>query len=126
MEKRAEMQPLTLHFRIGHVRQTPETTADCREALIRAHARGDLPMFYGPGVKFMFAADEVYIHAVRVPADASDPEELTRAEMQGRADSWRMFEVWQREVPGFEDAYFISSGPYIGVRETRGSWGNTS
>ena len=26
---------------------------------------------------------------------------------------------WRRDVPGFENAYFISSGPYIGVRETR-------
>jgi FAD-dependent oxidoreductase family protein len=44
---------------------------------------------------------------------------LTAAEMQGRADAWAMFQRWQREVPGFEEAYFISSGPFIGVRETR-------
>jgi hypothetical protein len=118
-EKRAELQPLTMHFRIGHVRRTPDTTRLCREALIRAHASGRLPMYYGPGVSFMFAADEVYIHAIRVRADATDPEQLTRAEMQGRVDAWTMFEAWQREVPGFEDAYFIMSGPYIGVRETR-------
>lgn len=118
-EKRAELQPLTLHFRIGHVHRRPDTTHLCRAALIRAHERGDLPMYYGPGVNFMFAADEVYIHAVRVRADATDPEQLTRAEMQGRADAWAMFETWKREVPGFEDAYFIMSGPYIGVRETR-------
>jgi hypothetical protein len=118
-EKRSELQPLTMHFRIGHVRRRPDTTDLCREALIRAHAAGELPMYYGPGVSFMFAPDEVYVHAVRVRADATDPEQLTRAEMQGRADAWTMFEAWKREVPGFEDAYFIMSGPYIGVRETR-------
>ena len=30
-----------------------------------------------------------------------------------------MFEAWKKDVPGFEDSYFISSGPFIGVRETR-------
>ena len=41
------------------------------------------------------------------------------AEIQGRADAWTMFDRWKRNVPGFEEAYFISSGPFIGVRETR-------
>jgi plasmid stabilization system protein ParE len=119
VEKAATLQPMTMHFRIGNVRRTETMRVDCRQALIRAQERGELPMFYGPGVEFLFAPDEVYIHAIRVPADGSDPEDLTRAEIQGRRDAWTMFEAWKREVPGFEDAYFISSGPYIGVRETR-------
>lgn len=118
-EKLTELQPLTLHFRIGHVRRSPDVATQCREALVRAYQRGELPMFYGPGINFMFAADEVYVHAVRVPADATDPTDLTRAEMQARRDAWTMYECWKREVPGFQDAYFIMSGPYIGVHETR-------
>jgi hypothetical protein len=118
-EKREELQPLTLHFRIGNVEQSAHIRQRCREALQRAHTNGDLPMFYGPGVSFMFAPNEVYLHAIRVPADATDPEALTRAEMQGRADAWTMFDYWKREVPEFKDAYFITSGPFIGVRETR-------
>jgi hypothetical protein len=39
--------------------------------------------------------------------------------MQGRADAWAMFEAWKSEVPGFENAYFQSAAPFIGVRETR-------
>jgi len=119
VEKSEELQPLTLHFRIGNVKRTPDLSKHCRTALEKAHERGELPMFYGPGVMFMFAPDEVYVHGIRVPADASDPAELTRAEMQGRADAWAMFESWKREVPGFEDSYFMTSGPCIGVRETR-------
>lgn len=118
-EKREELQPLTLHFRIGNVKNSPTIRQSCRAALERAYAKGDLPMFYGPGVSFMFAPNEVYLHAIRVAADATDPEQFTRAEMQGRADAWTMFESWKREVPEFRDAYFISSGPFIGVRETR-------
>jgi hypothetical protein len=118
-DKGAELQPLTLHFRIGNVKKAPDLSKNCRAALEKAHERGELPMYYGPGVMFMFAPDEIYVHGVRVPGDASDPVDLTRAEMQGRADAWAMFEAWKREVPGFEDAYFITSGPFIGVRETR-------
>jgi hypothetical protein len=76
-------------------------------------------MFYGPGVSFMFASDEVYIHGIRVPGDATDPAAFTRAEMQGRSDAWAMFESWKKDVPGFEDSYFMTSGPFLGVRETR-------
>jgi hypothetical protein len=118
-EKSSELQPMTLHFRIGHVQAGADMGRLCREALEKAQARGELPMFYGPGVSFMFARDEVYIHGVRVPGDATDPVDLTRAEMQGRSDAWAMFEAWKRDVPGFEHSYFISSGPFIGVRETR-------
>ncbi len=118
-EKAPELQPLTLHFRVGNVTKTPDLSKNCRAALEKAHERGELPMFYGPGVMFMFAPNEIYVHGIRVPADASDPAELTRAEMQGRSDAWAMFEAWKRDVPGFEDAYFQSAAPYIGVRETR-------
>lgn len=113
------LQPMTMHFRVGNVRRHPDLAERCRAALVRAHEAGDLELFYGPGLMFHFAPDEVYVHAVRVAADASDPDQLTGAEMQGRRDVWTMFRRWKAEVPGFEEAYLISSGPYIGVRETR-------
>lgn len=118
-EQNAEVQPLTLHFRIGHVKPAKDLRKKCLAALEAAHARGELPMFYGPGIMFMFAADEIYVHAVRVPANPVDPFDFTRAEMQGRRDVWAMFEAWKKDVPEFQDAYFISSGPCIGVRESR-------
>lgn len=119
VEKTHPLQPMTMHFRIGNVRRNPEMATRCRAVLVRAHASGDLKLFYGPGLNFNFAPDEAYVHAIRVAADASDPFELTQAEIQGRRDVSLMFERWKKEVPGFEDAYLISSGPYIGVRETR-------
>lgn len=119
VEKSAELQPMTLHFRIGNVKYSPETRKLVREATQKAHERGDLPMFYGPGLVSCFAPDEAYVHAIRVPADGTDPDQLTQAEIRGRADAWKMFEIWKKEVPGFENSYYISSGPFIGVRETR-------
>ena len=118
-EKSQPLMPMTMHFRIGHVTPVKETREAARQALLAAREAGRLPEYYGPGLIFVFAKDEAYIHATRVPGDASDAADLTRAEMQGRSDAWTMFRAWKEKVPGFENSYFISSGPYIGVRETR-------
>ncbi|HWA99547.1 MAG TPA: FAD-dependent oxidoreductase [Pirellulales bacterium] len=119
VEQLQPTMPMSLHFRIGNVRKNDAMKSAAREALVAAHERGDLPAFYGPGLNFAFADDEAYIHAVRVPGNAVDAADLTRAEMQGRRDAWTMFRAWKENVPGFEEAYFICSGPYIGIRETR-------
>ncbi|MEZ0277516.1 MAG: FAD-dependent oxidoreductase, partial [Roseimicrobium sp.] len=118
-EQSAEVQPLTLHFRIGHVQPTKGISALCRAALVNAQARGELPHFYGPGVMYLYGNDEVYIHGVRVPANPTDAADLSRAEMQGRADALAMFHAWKREVPAFKDSYFLEAYPWIGVRESR-------
>lgn len=117
--KTEPLQPLTMHFRIGNVKRNPDLSRLCKEQLIAAYEAKELEMFYGPGLTFAFAPNEAYIHAIRVAADASVAADLTRAEIQGRADAWVMFERWKKNVPGFEDSYFVSSGPYVGVRETR-------
>jgi hypothetical protein len=118
-EQNAEVQPLTLHFRIGNVRRTPNLSQNCRAALAKAQKQGELPFYYGPGVMFLYHESEVYIHGVRVPANPTDAADLSRAEMQGRADAWAMFQAWKRDVPGFEQSYFIEAYPWIGVRESR-------
>jgi hypothetical protein len=119
IEKTAPSMPMTLHFRIGHVKKAADLGRNAKQALVEAHDRGELPLFYGPGLTFCFADDEAYIHAVRVPGDATDAADLTRAEIQGRKDAMAMFHTWKKSVPGFENSYFIASGPYIGIRESR-------
>lgn len=118
-EQSAEVQPLTLHFRIGNVKPMAKLGEACKAALKAAQDRGDLPYFYGPGVMFLYHGSEVYIHGVRVPADPTNAADLTRAEMQGRADAHAMFRAWKKDVPAFADAYFIEAYPWIGVRESR-------
>ena len=118
-EKAQPLMPMTLHFRIGHVRRSADLTRLCRESLVKAHTDGKLKLFYGPGLMFHYADDEVYFHAIRISGDATNPDDLTRAEMQGRADAWTMFETWKREMPGFEQSYFVGVFPYIGICETR-------
>lgn len=118
-EQNTEVQPLTLHFRIGRVKQNPDIGKNCRAALEAAQQRGELPHYYGPGVMFLFGEDEVYIHGVRVPANPTNAADLSRAEMQGRQDAHAMFRAWKQSVPGFEQSYFLEAYPWIGVRESR-------
>ena len=118
-EKMDPLMPMTMHFRVGHVTPNKETNASAKKTLMDAHEAGKLPEFYGPGIIFAFAKDEAYFHATRVPGDATDAADLSRAEMQGRADAWTIFRELKAKTPGFEESYFISSGPYIGIRESR-------
>ena len=118
-EQNTEVQPLTLHFRINNVTPDPSLSLACRSALQAAQERGELPFYYGPGVMFLFGKNEVYVHGVRVPADPTNAADLSRAEMQGRADAHAMFRAWKKDVPAFKDAYFMEAYPWIGVRESR-------
>lgn len=118
-EQNHEVQPLTLHFRINNVASDGTVGSACRAALKTAQERGELPFYYGPGVMFLFGKNEVYVHGVRVPANPTNAADLTRAEMQGRADAYAMFRAWKRDVPAFKDAYFMEAYPWIGVRESR-------
>jgi hypothetical protein len=134
-----ELMPLSLHFRIGNVTLKPDignvmldtdqsgpglTRGEVKskrfsEVLQKAFDEGRLGSFYGPLISFRFAPNEANVHGTRVKADATDPEDLTRAEVQGRKDAWTMFELWKEQIPGFEESYYVGSGPYIGIRETR-------
>jgi hypothetical protein len=119
-EQSPEVQPLTLHFRIGNVKPiSPAEKEACKAALKTAQAAGELPHYYGPGIMFLFHGSEVYVHGVRVPADPTNAADLSRAEMQGRADAHAMFRAWKQNVAAFKDAYFIEAYPWIGVRESR-------
>jgi 2-polyprenyl-6-methoxyphenol hydroxylase-like FAD-dependent oxidoreductase len=56
----------------------------------------------------------------RVPrVDATDPVQLTRAEIEGRRQAWEYARFLRQRVPGFEQAVMVSTSPAIGVRESR-------
>jgi hypothetical protein len=115
----SERMPMTLHFRIGNVDYSRVDHEAAKQSLVRAREQGVLAEFYGPGFGANFAPDEAYCHVVRVNGNGADAADLTRAEVQARRDAWTIFNTWKQHVRGFEDSYYIASGPYLGVRETR-------
>ncbi|WP_298236577.1 FAD-dependent oxidoreductase [uncultured Azohydromonas sp.] len=63
---------------------------------------------------------EVTINITRVHGiDATDPDELTRAEIEGQRQILEGVRFLRQYVPGFEHCYVVSSPFQIGVRETR-------
>ena len=55
----------------------------------------------------------------RVQADATDPDVLTRAEIEGRRQALEYARFLKDRVPGYERSSFASFGTQIGIRETR-------
>jgi glycine/D-amino acid oxidase-like deaminating enzyme len=51
--------------------------------------------------------------------DATDPEALSAAELEGRRQAHEYFRFLRENVPGYETAALISTSPAIGVRESR-------
>jgi len=51
--------------------------------------------------------------------DGLKPEDLTRAEMQGRSHIHAVVEFAREKLPGFEQCYVIDVAPQTGVRQTR-------
>ena len=48
-----------------------------------------------------------------------DVEQLSEGEIQGRRQSWDVFEFIKEFTPGFENSYIVDIAPQIGIRETR-------
>jgi hypothetical protein len=114
----AQPQPMSLHFRVGNVPASPALQQRCAAVCQEAHAAGRLGTYGGPWMS-AFAPDEVYVNSVRLPGMGTDPEQLSAAEQRGREDAWALFELWRESLPEFRDAYFVTSGPQVGARETR-------
>ncbi len=62
----------------------------------------------------------VTIHMTRVPnVDATDPVQLTAAEVEGRRQVGEYLRFLRDRVPGFEEAVLVGTSPSIGIRESR-------
>jgi len=112
------LQPMSLHFRIGFVELTFELRRKCAAVLEKARAEGKIGLYGGPWPA-TFSGRDIYFNVIRTPGDATKPNDWTNAEIQGRRDAWTMFELWKEALPEFKDAYFFTSGPTAGSRESR-------
>ena len=111
-------QPMSLHFRIGRLPADAELRDACGAVLDEAHAAGRIGLYGGPWMGRV-EDDDIYFNATRLSGNPVDPDDLTAAEMQGRRDVRTMFELFKERLPAFRDAYLVSTGPAVGVRESR-------
>src|SRR5437588_4545080 len=62
----------------------------------------------------------ITVHMTRIPnVDATDPQQLTRAEIEGRRQVHEYHRFLRDRVPGFEPSVLVATSPAIGVRESR-------
>jgi hypothetical protein len=63
---------------------------------------------------------EVWINMTRVKGvDGTSARSLTQGEIEGRAQIDDIITYLVNYVPGFEQAYFTKTAPFLGIRETR-------
>lgn len=63
---------------------------------------------------------EVWVNMTRVNGvNGTDPGSLTHGEIEGRRQINDIQKYLIDYVPGFENAYFLKTAPFIGIRETR-------
>jgi glycine/D-amino acid oxidase-like deaminating enzyme len=118
------MQSLSTIFRVANVdvekaAAVPKT--ELWEMMRAAAASGGyrLPRLEGswhrtphPGI--------VTVHMTRIPnVDATNPEQLTHAEIEGRRQVREYHRFLRDQAPGFEQSVLVATSPAIGVRESR-------
>jgi hypothetical protein len=95
--------------------------AELWERMRLAAASGDyeLPRIEGSWHRTPFDS-VVLVHMTRIPnVDATDPEQLTRAEVEGRRQVREYARFLRDRVPGFEASVVVATSPAIGIRESR-------
>ncbi len=146
-DARGRVQPASLMFRLSHVDlallsayvrarpeqmrsslKTHERTPDALTAVAGLYELWDAARERGAVnvprelVSFFATpyADEVTVNMTRVVGvDPLDPDDLTRAEVEARAQVMQLVDFFRNDVPGFANARIAATATQIGVRESR-------
>jgi FAD dependent oxidoreductase len=117
-------QSLTTTFRLGNV-NVEQALAVKRSQLEELMKRANL------SGQYRLPREEGSVHITPLPGviatnmtrvayvDATDPVQLTRAEVEGRKQALEYVRFLRTEIPGYERAYLINFSTQIGIRETR-------
>jgi glycine/D-amino acid oxidase-like deaminating enzyme len=116
------MQPMTLHFRLANVdmRRMP-TREEINVLYERDRKAGHIT---NPRENLLWFdttyPDQVHFNTTRiVKVDGTSRDDLTAAEIEGRRQTHELVGWITRTVPGFEQAYLLSTAPQVGIRESR-------
>jgi 2-polyprenyl-6-methoxyphenol hydroxylase-like FAD-dependent oxidoreductase len=91
------------------------------ETAERARAQGDFP----PDLTYvnlfpMPRRDQIGVNAAKVfGLDATQADDVTRADVEGHLKVLQMLRFFRRHVPGFSDCVLLDVGVRVGVRESR-------
>lgn len=124
-----ELQPCTLCFVLAGIdnrrfqeflRADGEKNLLLKEVIAKAKAAGDLQIAEDAGNVAYQSESTVGLNFSHVfDVDGTNAEQLSRAHIEGRKLVRHLTDFIRRYCPGCENAYLVTSGVQIGVRETR-------
>lgn len=116
-----DLQALTYHFRLGRIASEPhwnDWELIMGRALNEAYDAGEVRVFGGPWV-IRLSRDEISVNSTRVYGNPVDPEQLSRAEQEGREQMLLLWNVLRRRVPELGRSYILAGASQLHVRESR-------
>ena len=123
-QQQGKVQSLSTLFKLANVdveRAASVRKAELWERMKEAAASGEyrLPRIEGSWHRTPFPGVAL-IHMTRIPnVDATDPAQLTAAEVEGRRQVQEYARFLRDRVPGFESSVVVATSPAIGIRESR-------
>ncbi|MFT6369530.1 MAG: hypothetical protein ACJAWH_000607 [Maribacter sp.] len=132
-EKAGEKEPaqsMTTTFRMSNVEHLEYEAAGgkkmLKEKMAEAYEKGTYPLPRKEGSAHEMCQPKcISTVAVKVTdLDPLDVEGITKAEIEGRKQSFIFEDFFRTEIPGYQNAKIIGLSHQIGVRETRRVYGN--
>jgi hypothetical protein len=132
-DAKGRCQPTNLIFNIGGLKDIQLTANDIdrlKAQLLeeRQHGTINLPehtcdiwywvRFVGEGSTIRDGEVTINID-MTAGIDGTDPDALTKAELDARRQVWECLRFYRKYIPGAENAYIISTAYQYGIRETR-------
>ena len=113
-------------FRIRDVgAEFDENLDSIRKHIEEARRAGQIPVYGGPGWRTAtMRDDEITPNVTRAPGDATLVEDITRAELKIRKDTWDIVKYYRENLPGFQKCHLAATPAHVGVRETRQAVGD--
>jgi hypothetical protein len=117
------MQPMTMMFRLDNVdyRQSNENQLynDVEEAKRKYGQNYELP-YKKPWVINLPSKNHAVLMLTHMyKLDATNPMDLTKAEIEGRRQAYEAWRFLKSYLKGFENSNFVCTASHVGIRETR-------
>jgi hypothetical protein len=129
MKEEGELQPPTLMFVVGNIDLERYMAAGGYKTLLEKYTQiSTEEQFRNPrrtelsgGWRLGTRKNELAFNVTRIlNIDATDPLDLTRAEVEGRHQAWEfLLKFLKPHVAGFEEAFITNTFHRVGIRETR-------
>ncbi len=111
----------SLMFRIGGIKDEDIlTSTNMEDAINRAIGDGVVGLTAKKGFPVRVPHTNDYlVNIIGLDFENLDARTLTKSEIEGRKQARTYFEVFKKYIKGMEDTYLVSTGPKVGLRESR-------